>query len=41
MFHTIADLNDKQTALENEKASLLIITRLLQSVSAERFRRDI
>ena len=35
MLHTIADLNNKLNALENEKASLLTITRLLQSELAE------
>ena len=35
MVHTIADLNNKLNALENEKASLLTITRLLQSELAE------
>ena len=35
MLHTIADLNNKLNALENEKARLLTITRLLQSKSAE------
>ena len=35
MLHTIAYLNNKLNALENEKASLLTITRRLQSESAE------
>ena len=34
-LHTIADLNNKLNALENEKASLLTIIRLLQSDLAE------